>query len=355
MYLLSNEESARWRAAATQILEGRGGSIADAGAEVHPDLRAPFYYYVGTVLAASGDVTGAIPWLEAGRELEPIPACSYLLDLVERQGGEFVIPEVAFTDPRPWGHFSGLPSLREARSNFIERSTASLPAFAHPLRYADIGCGNGELGIRLARSLEAAGKVTGIGAVTLIDPSPGMLELAERNVGEAFPGAEVTVLRSRLEDAGELPGACDLSIASSSVHHMTAEQKSVHLPVLAESVDHFLLSELEANHDYPEMGSPELAFSVYQVFGRGVQWVMEQQAPSEVQRACADTFLMTEAISILSQPRGERTEYHMLRDEWKQLLDEGLESFERVCEATCYADEYVEQFMLHYARKAGSR
>jgi len=317
--------------------------------------RAPFCYYLGTLLASRGNIEGAMTWLEAGMAVEPIPACSYLLDLLERQGGRFIIPEVAFTDPRPWGHFSGLPSLSNARSNFIERSTASLPAFKDPLRYADVGCGNGELGVGLARSLEAAGKAPGVGAVVLIDPSPGMLELAGRNVAEAFPGAEVTLVASRLEDAGELPCPCDLSIASSSVHHMTAEQKSVHLPALAESVDHFLLCELEANHDYPELGSPELAFSVYQVFGRGVQWVMEQPAPADVQRACADTFLMTEAISILSQPRGERTEYHMLRGEWKELLDEGLTGFECVCEATCYADEYVEQFMFHYARMAGSR
>ena len=353
MYMLSNEESSRWEAAASEVLNGRGGSVADAARRVRPDMRAPFYYYIGTLLASRGDVDGATAWLEAGRAIEPIPACSYLLDLLARQGGEFFIPEVAFTDPRPWGHFSGLTFLSTARANFIERATASLPVFEAPLRYADVGCGNGELGIRLARSLEAAGKITGVGAVTLIDPSPGMLELAERNVREAFPGAQVTIVRSRLEDARELPGACDVSIASSSVHHMTAEQKSVHLPRLARSVDHFLLSELDANHDYPEMGSPELAFSVYQIFGRGVQWVLEEPAPADVQRACADAFLMTEAISILSQPRDERTEYHMLRGEWKDLLDEELDGFECVCEATCCAEEYIEQFMLHYARKAG--
>jgi hypothetical protein len=355
MYLLSSEESGRWEAAASEILDGKGESVARAAARVRPDMRAAFCYYVGTMLASQGRTDEALPWLEYGKAVEPIPACSYLLDLLDRQGGEFVIPEVAFTDPRPWGHFSSLPSLSSARTNFIERATASLPDFEAPLRYADVGCGSGELGIRLVRSLESAGKITGVEDVMLMDPSPGMLDLAQRNVGQAFPGAAVTLVQAKLEDARELPGRYDFSIASSSVHHMTAEQKSVHLPRLAEVADHFLLSELEGNHDYPALGSPELAFSVYQIFGRGVQWVMDQPAPGEVQRACADTFLMTEAISILSQPRGERTEYHMLRGQWKELLGRGLSGFECVCEATCYADEYVEQFTLHYARGAAAR
>ena len=343
-----------WEAVASEVTAGRV-SPTDAARRIRPDLFAPFCYYVVTLLAARGDMDAATSWLEAGKAAEPIPACSYLLDLLERQDGRFVIPEVAFVDPRPWGHFSGLTFLATARTGFIGRATASLPAFDEPLGYCDIGCGNGELGIRLARSLQSAGKASTVGAVMLMDPSPAMLELAGRNVREAFAAAEVTLLQSRLEEAPDLPGGYDLAIASSSVHHMTAEQKAVHLPALARTVDHFLLFELEANHDYPEMGSPELAFSVYQIFGRGVQWVLEEPAPADVQRACADTFLMTEAISILTQPRGERTEYHVLRGQWKDLLDRHLAGFECVCEATCCAEEYVEQFMLHYARSAASR
>ena len=352
MFLLSESESSRWRALGELALEGGEAEPADIAADVPAGLHAPFFYYVGSLLAAGGRLPESRKWLEAGRDVEPIPASEYLLDVMDRYGGTLVIPQVIFSDPRPWGHFAGLPSLKSARENFLRVATRSLPDFEGPLSMIDVGCGSGELGVRLARSLAEAGKAGGVGAVLLIDPSAGMLEAAERNFREAFPGAKVALLESRLEEAGELAGHCDVAVASSSVHHMPAEQKEVHLGGLARHVDHFLLSELEANHDYPEQGSPELAFSAYKIFGRGIQWIFTEEAPDDVRRSCADAFLIPEAISILTERRGERTEYHMLRPQWRSLLDSSLEGFSCVCEATCYADEYVEQFMMHYARGA---
>jgi SAM-dependent methyltransferase len=350
MFLLSSSESSQWRALAGQVLEDGAGAPEPFARQVRPDLHAPFFYHIGGLLAASGRIEESRRWLIAGREIEPVPASGYLLDVMERRGDTLVIPEVVFSDPRPWGHFAGLPSLRTARQNFLQLATESLPHFEHPFRMVDVGCGSGELGIRLARSLVDAGKVSEVGAVLLMDPSPGMLQAAARNVHEAFPRAEVRTLEARLEDAGALDELYDVAIASSSVHHMPAEDKSVHLAALSKSIDHFLLSELEANHDYPERFSPELTFSAYQIFGRGIQWVFAEEAPDDVRRACADTFLMTEAISILTEPRGRRTEYHMLRHQWRSLLEEALRGFHCACESTCYADEYVEQFMMHYAR-----
>jgi SAM-dependent methyltransferase len=352
MFLLSESESNQWSELARHALEDGPAEPRDHAFVVAPTMRAAFFYYVGGLFAAAGLVSDARRWLEAGRDIEPIPACACLLDVLDRHGDTLVIPEVIFSDPRPWGHFAGLPTLRTARENFLRIATDSLPHFEEPLRLIDVGCGSGELGVRLMRSLIEAGKVGRVGAVALIDPSAGMLEAAGRNVAEAFPDAEIRLIQSRLEDAGALGERYDVALASSSVHHMPAELKAEHLGALSGSIDHFLLSELEANHDYPEQSSPELAFSAYQIFGRGIQWIFTEDAPDEVRRACADTFLMTEAISILTRPRGERTEYHMLRGQWRALLDLVMRGFCCVCDSTCYADEYVEQFMVHYAREA---
>ena len=60
---------------------------------------------------------------------------------------------------------------------------------------------------------------------------------------------------------------------------------------------------------------------------------------------------MAEVVSILSQPRGVRTDYHMLRSEWHEVFDEALgDGFSCRCDDTAYADDYMELFTLHYGR-----
>ena len=62
-------------------------------------------------------------------------------------------------------------------------------------------------------------------------------------------------------------------------------------------------------------------------------------------------FLMTEAVSIFTEPRGERSEYHMLRSQWNDLLAEVLgPDLSLRSDHTCYADEHLTIFTLHYGR-----
>ncbi|MHB8893704.1 MAG: class I SAM-dependent methyltransferase [Candidatus Geothermincolia bacterium] len=351
MLLLSEKDVERWRKLGATAVANSSRSPAAIAKDIGEDLRAPFHYYVGSMLAAKGRMAPAKKWLAAGQRLEPFPACAYMLDLIERQGDKLAIPQVTFSDPKPWGHFSSLPELKTARDNFVRLSAESLPYFDRPFSMIDIGCGSGELGVRLIRALIENRKVTEVRTVMLMDPSPAMLELAGKNVRAAFHDAKVRFLETRLEDAGDLDDDYDVALASSSVHHMPAETKTLQLGKLGGSIDHFLLMELEANHDYPELFAPELAFSAYQIFGRALQFVFSQDAPADIQRRCADIFLMTEAVSLLSEPRGRRTEYHMLRRQWLDLLDDAMgDEFSCVRDSTCYADPYVEQMMLHYSR-----
>jgi len=47
-----------------------------------------------------------------------------------------------------------------------------------------------------------------------------------------------------------------------------------------------------------------------------------------------------------------RSDYHMTRGQWRDLFDSALgEGFERLCESTSYADEYLDLFTMHYGRK----
>jgi hypothetical protein len=108
---------------------------------------------------------------------------------------------------------------------------------------------------------------------------------------------------------------------------------------------------MDANNDTPELYSPDLAFSVYQSYGRIIDFVYAHDAPVEVVTDCIDSFLMTELVSILTQPRGERTDYHMLRSQWNDLFETELcPEFTMRCDSTCYADEYLALFTMHYGR-----
>ena len=79
--------------------------------------------------------------------------------------------------------------------------------------------------------------------------------------------------------------------------------------------------------------------------------VFAHDAPVAVVLACVDRFLMTEAISLLTQQRGIRSDYHMLPSQWTELLQSTLSpDFCCLSDGNCYADEYLSIFMLHYGR-----
>ena len=116
-------------------------------------------------------------------------------------------------------------------------------------------------------------------------------------------------------------------------------------------IDHFLLFELDANHDTPDLFSPELAFSLYQSYGRIIHNAFSDDTPLEVAVDSVDSFLMTELVSMLTEPRGVRTDYHMLRSQWHSLFQEVLcPEFSLRCDSSAYADEYVTLFTMHYGR-----
>jgi hypothetical protein len=79
--------------------------------------------------------------------------------------------------------------------------------------------------------------------------------------------------------------------------------------------------------------------------------IYAHDAPVEVVNESIDMFLMTEVVSILSEPRGTRSDYHMQRDQWNALFAEELgPEFSPRCDAPCYTDEHMSFFTLHYGR-----
>lgn len=353
MLFLSRAEAGRWAEMGAEVL-ARRLRPGDFAPDVRANLVPVFHYFVGTRLIAGGHAEQGNAWLAAGAlcEAEGQFSNGFLVGFLGRHGGRLEMPAVVFADPAPFVHWCGVPALREARARFLQQAGHTLPAFPRPFRFMDIGCGDGALTVKLLAHLRATGKVGDVAEVVLVDASAAMCELATRTVSTAFPGLQVTPVHSRIEAFSEhVEGRFDLVLASLSYHHLPYEAKLVHLERLRGRLDHFVLFELDANNDTPELGSPDLALSVYQSFGRIIDWVFAHDAPVEVAIDTVDNFLMSEAVSFLTQPRGLRTDYHMLRGQWHELFRAGLgDGFACGTDSVALADDAACLFTMHYGR-----
>jgi hypothetical protein len=132
---------------------------------------------------------------------------------------------------------------------------------------------------------------------------------------------------------------------------MPVEVKKVHLSRLKPWIDHLVLFEMDAHNDTPELFSPDLALSVYQSYSRIIDFIFTHDAPVDLAIDCVDSFMMAEIVSLLTQRRGTRLDYHMLRGQWHSLFRDVLcPEFSCRCDSSAYADEYMTLFTLHYGR-----
>ena len=353
MLFLSEDEKSAWAEYAREITNGSATPVQYEG-RIRANLLSAFDYYIGSQLALQGQNTRSVEWLETGTmcEEDGLFSSTFLLSFLSRHNGNLIKPAVAFTDPRPYLHFAGVPTMKQARSHLVHQFVHSLPAFDKPIRFMDIGCGDGSLTANVLTHLIETGKANTIDEILLVDSSPAMIEMAKKTVSDAIPGITITTENARIQDcSASISQHYDIAMSSLAYHHMPVEDKRVHLARLKRWIDHFLLFEMDANNDTPEMNSPDLALSVYQSYGRIMDFVYAHDAPIDVVTDCIDSFLMTEVASLLTQSRGKRTEYHMLRTQWHELFESSLApEFSLRSDSSCYADEYTTLFTMHYGR-----
>ncbi|MDD4554114.1 MAG: class I SAM-dependent methyltransferase [Bacteroidales bacterium] len=353
MIYLSEKESGEWKSLAQRIVSN-GGNPMKVNGMIRPGLIPAFHYYTGTWLLSENMNSQGLDWIRAGMEGEQgaLFSNAFLASYLGRNGGRLVIPEAIFSDPEPYIHFANTPVIADSRVQFRIHCVHTLPSFTKPLRIMDIGCGHGKILVDLLKELQQSGRIGAVGEILLIDPSEGMLRLARENAAAAFPEATIRVIHSRIEDFTEqMEGTYDIALASLAYHHMPYETKLLHLTRLGRHIDFFILYELDANNDTPELHSPELALSVYQSYGSLMDAIFAFDAPVQLALASIDRFLMSEAVYFFTQPRGKRSDYHMLRSQWHDVFIQGLgKEFNCLCDSLCYADENIGLFTMIYGK-----
>jgi len=78
------------------------------------------------------------------------------------------------------------------------------------------------------------------------------------------------------------------------------------------------------NIDTPEVFTPDPALSSSQSCSRIIGFILTHDAPVDPAIDCVDSFMRGEFVSLLTEPRGKRLDYHMLCRQWHALRGEVL-------------------------------
>jgi SAM-dependent methyltransferase len=353
MLFLSKEESRIWTELGEKISE-ENFEIKDCLEKVRSNLASAFYFYCGTILFSKDKKEKGMQAFADGALIEEdgLFSNAFIASFLKRHDLKMEMPAVCFEDPQPFVHFTTTPELKKAREYFVKFFVRTLPDFNKPFSIMDIGTGNGALLADILNHLKASGKISEIDEVLLVDPSPAMLELATNTVSEAVPREKIKTINSKVQDATNLiERKYDVALSSLAYHHMPYERKEEHLSEIKDRFDHFIIFEINADNDTPELNTPEMALAVYQSYGRVIDFIFAHDTDLKTAQTAVDNFLMTEEISFLTQPRGERSDYHMLREQWRKLFDDVLApEFKCLGDADCYADDFLTLIALHYGK-----
>ena len=121
-------------------------------------------------------------------------------------------PEI-MDDPEQARAYASADFEKENRG-FVERFCRDFPEFeaGRPAHIVDLGCGPGDIAIRLARRLPHC-------RITAVDASPPMIELARQAVAGAGLTGQIRVLCQRVQDL-TLAERPDGVISNSLLHHL---------------------------------------------------------------------------------------------------------------------------------------
>jgi hypothetical protein len=210
----------------------------------------------------------------------------------------------------------------EAISAFAEK----YPPDSAEVSILDIGTGNGILISKVINRILEEHRIDKINLI-LLDPSEDMLSVSEKHCqGNIKTKLNISKICCKSQDMTEdavkiihtyLP--LWFTHCSLSIHHMPCEAKIEFLKKMKKLSQHFIIGDVNWNHDVPEKKSPELIYSVYKSYGFVFQNVMDGDLTEDDIEGAIDNFLLSEAINIIKNDKESRIDYHTTIDEWVKI------------------------------------
>lgn len=196
----------------------------------------------------------------------------------------------------------------------------------------DLGCGDGGSLAKLVRQIRERSSSVRFELV-LIEREVSLLDAAVKRLatilreGESVDGVccDFAQVGGWIERLPRDPDTLVFAIAAFSLHHLNREGKRRILISLRKATNMIFLCELQADHEFPSLGSKRLIASVRRLYGYLLRDIEASQLSIWERALCRSEFILKEAISILSNEYDQRGDYHMLLSQWEDLFrDTGL-------------------------------
>jgi hypothetical protein len=286
------------------------------------------YTYAGSLLASKDKIEDAkVMFRKNPEDL----FCSIMNDYLE-DTGNFQPAVKVFKNSDPYDTYVQVDFYKNYQTETVNVIGAFVKDNPPPnpgdgkVTILDVGVGNGILLTKIINEIAPLYELQSIRLI-LVDQSEDMLQKAIINCKKEIDiETEITTICCKIQDITEeqmnMIGKFKpiwFVNAALSVHHMPWEVKIPMLKQMKTLSPHFLLTEVNWNHDIPEKDTPELIYSVaknYAIFSKDI---LKLQVAEDKKKECLYNFPVAEAINIIRSDRSHRIDYHTPVEEWKKL------------------------------------
>jgi len=237
-----------------------------------------------------------------------------------------------FKEAKPydaWMQTEIYQSIRAGVFDMIKHfATQNPPPSVDEPTIIDIGPGNGILTVEIVKQLQQIYPLRAIHLI-FIEPSKEMMALAIQHCQASLPiPVQITplchcTLQSMTSREWKILQEYQpiwFINASLSLHHIPREIKIPNLKILNSLSTFLLISEIDDNLEELEDGSPELIYTINEIYSHAIQEVLNITSASALdKKSCIDSFFLADAITVLKNIQELRVEHWMSISQWQKM------------------------------------
>ncbi|MEN8220242.1 MAG: hypothetical protein ABFS56_28600 [Pseudomonadota bacterium] len=237
-----------------------------------------------------------------------------------------------FTNAKPYDAWMQTEIYQSIRAGVLEAvkhfSKENPPHSVDEPTIIDIGPGNGILTVEIVKQLRQVYPLRGIHLI-LIEPSEEMMAVAIQHCQASLPmPVKITPLCNCTLQGLTITEQKVLQEhqpiwfinASLSLHHIPTELKRLNLSMLNSLSTSLLITEIDDNLDELEDGSPELIYTINEIYSSAIQDVLKITSATALdKKSCIHSFFLADAITILKNIQELRVEHWMSISQWQEV------------------------------------